>query len=371
MATINKNVKDKFKHQIALAKQNKITWEDLVLILDVLTPTFVSLKQLIETLLEELKASLNNQKAKTNIAENLEDEVIKIESEDDDQDAQEMDEIESVSNYGEMTTDELELKDVQIPTQRKSLNQENFPYKVENKLDAETLENEDQVVDEMESISNEQQNGSIEERGFENAKAAESDIQSTIAICACEICEEVFFHKSNLKNHYRFIHDFPSELAEEKVNNLKHNETNQRYSSEKAFSSLSELQEHQEDHTKDQLTLVNSSSKAIDPLRVNSVIKSDPVDTIDVSEAIKDADPTKSIEMSKDMDNTSYKVEKPDSCFNRKDQDESKVFETQSKSKFCQLCRKSFTRRFEYKKTSKKARRKTFLLQEMWEIFCI
>ena len=50
--------KMKFKHQIALAKQNKISWEDLASILDVLAPTFLSLKQLIEILLEELKIGM-------------------------------------------------------------------------------------------------------------------------------------------------------------------------------------------------------------------------------------------------------------------------------------------------------------------------
>ena len=119
MATLNKNantsrenVKDKFKHQIALAKQNKISWEDLAIILDVLTPTFMSLKQLIETLLEELKMSFNNQKAKPNIVENLENKVIKVES-DNDQDTQEMDEVELSSNDEEMPIDELKTE-VQI-----------------------------------------------------------------------------------------------------------------------------------------------------------------------------------------------------------------------------------------------------------------
>ena len=44
MASANKDVKIKFKQQIALAKQNQISWEDLAMILDVLTPTFMSLK---------------------------------------------------------------------------------------------------------------------------------------------------------------------------------------------------------------------------------------------------------------------------------------------------------------------------------------
>ena len=55
------NVKIKFKHQIALAKQKTITWDDLAVILYVLTPTVSSMRELIQTLLEELKTSLANQ----------------------------------------------------------------------------------------------------------------------------------------------------------------------------------------------------------------------------------------------------------------------------------------------------------------------
>ena len=61
MSVPTEKAKMKFKHQIALAKQNKISWEDLGLILDVLTPTFLSMKQLIKTLLDELKIPLSNQ----------------------------------------------------------------------------------------------------------------------------------------------------------------------------------------------------------------------------------------------------------------------------------------------------------------------
>ena len=57
--------KGKFKHQIDLVKENKISWEDLASILDVLTPTFSSLKQLIEILLEELKIALRYQGQKS------------------------------------------------------------------------------------------------------------------------------------------------------------------------------------------------------------------------------------------------------------------------------------------------------------------
>ena len=110
---LNENAKMKFKHQIALAKQNKISWDDLAMILDVLTPTFMSLKQLTETLLEELRISLINQKTMPTDSDSVEDEVIKVES-DDDQDAEEMNEIESVSDGEEMPTDKLELKNVQL-----------------------------------------------------------------------------------------------------------------------------------------------------------------------------------------------------------------------------------------------------------------
>ena len=76
----NTNVigKMKFKHQIALAKQNKISWEDLASILDVLAPTFLSLKQLIEILLEELKIALRNQDQKSIDFEKKEREVTTI-----------------------------------------------------------------------------------------------------------------------------------------------------------------------------------------------------------------------------------------------------------------------------------------------------
>ena len=70
--------KMKFKHQIALAKQNKISWEDLASILDVLAPTFLSLKQLIEILLEELKIALRNQDQKSIDFENKEREVTSV-----------------------------------------------------------------------------------------------------------------------------------------------------------------------------------------------------------------------------------------------------------------------------------------------------
>ena len=103
------DAKMKFKHQIALAKQNKISWEDLTMILDVLTPTFMSLKQLTETLLEELRISLINQKTMPTDSDSVEDGVIKVES-DDDQDAEEMNEIESVSDGEEMLTDGLDVK---------------------------------------------------------------------------------------------------------------------------------------------------------------------------------------------------------------------------------------------------------------------
>ena len=55
------NVKIKFKHQIALAKQKTITWDDLSVILYVLTPTVSTMRQLIQTLIEELKSSLTSQ----------------------------------------------------------------------------------------------------------------------------------------------------------------------------------------------------------------------------------------------------------------------------------------------------------------------
>ena len=103
------DAKMKFKHQIDLAKQNKISWEDLTMILDVLTPTFMSLKQLTETLLEELRISLINQKTMPTDSDSVEDGVIKVES-DDDQDAEEMNEIESVSDGEEMLTDGLDVK---------------------------------------------------------------------------------------------------------------------------------------------------------------------------------------------------------------------------------------------------------------------
>ena len=47
--------KSKFKHQIGLALERKLSWEDLTLILEALTPTFISMKHLIEVLIQELK----------------------------------------------------------------------------------------------------------------------------------------------------------------------------------------------------------------------------------------------------------------------------------------------------------------------------
>ena len=138
----------KFKHQIALAKQNKISWEDLAIILDVLTPTFMSLKQLITTLLEELKTSINNQNTKPTDSVDVEDEVIIVESEDA-QDAQEMDEIESVTNDEKMPT----LKDVQLSTQSESSNKENDTANeetltIENELESDISKDDDQDTDE-------------------------------------------------------------------------------------------------------------------------------------------------------------------------------------------------------------------------------
>ena len=146
------DAKMKFKHQIALAKQNKISWEDLTMILDVLTPTFMSLKQLTETLLEELRLSLINQKTKPADSEDVAEEVIKVES-DDDQDAEEMNEIESVSDGEEMPTDKSELKNVQLFTQSECSNEENDTANNEtiadeNELETETSEDDDQDMDE-------------------------------------------------------------------------------------------------------------------------------------------------------------------------------------------------------------------------------
>ena len=54
------NSKSKFKCQIDLAKENKISWEDLVIILDALTPNVATMKNLISVLIEELRISLSN-----------------------------------------------------------------------------------------------------------------------------------------------------------------------------------------------------------------------------------------------------------------------------------------------------------------------
>ena len=148
----NDDAKMKFKHQIALAKKNKISWEDLAMILDVLTPTFMSLKQLTETLLEELRISLINQKTMPTDSDSVEDEVIKVES-DDDQDAEEMNEIESVSDGEEMLTDGLDVKKFQLFAQNESSNEVNETankeiLKVENELELETAEDDDQDMDE-------------------------------------------------------------------------------------------------------------------------------------------------------------------------------------------------------------------------------
>ena len=63
----------------------------------------------------------------------MEDEVINVESEDD-QDAQEMDEIESVSkNDDEMPTDDLELQDVQLFTQSEASNERNDEFYTKDK----------------------------------------------------------------------------------------------------------------------------------------------------------------------------------------------------------------------------------------------
>lgn len=54
------NSKSKFKCQIDLAKENKISWGDLAIILDALTPNVTTMKNLISVLLEELRISLTN-----------------------------------------------------------------------------------------------------------------------------------------------------------------------------------------------------------------------------------------------------------------------------------------------------------------------
>ena len=59
-----KNPKAKFKHQIDLAIESKLSWEDLILILDALTPNLMSTKQLVEVLLEEVKQLLKKAQEK-------------------------------------------------------------------------------------------------------------------------------------------------------------------------------------------------------------------------------------------------------------------------------------------------------------------
>ena len=243
----NGDAKMKFKHQIALAKQNKISWEDLALILDVLTPTFLSMKQLIKTLLEELKISLNNQNAKPTESEDVENKVIKTESEEveDAQNLEHMDEVESGANDVEMKKDVLDTGKVQIPTNNESSNDESFaehlmvenPEKppVENDLEADTLEDED--MDEVESAHSEEQIDSKvsdstekeisnKEGLTENSSSTESEKQFTFQNdvtesrndqkpdsridLKCELCTETFSHKNQLKYHYRFIHDLSS-----------------------------------------------------------------------------------------------------------------------------------------------------------------
>ena len=55
MMDVANDPKSKFKHQIGLALERKLSWEDLTLILEALTPTFISMKHLIEVLIQELR----------------------------------------------------------------------------------------------------------------------------------------------------------------------------------------------------------------------------------------------------------------------------------------------------------------------------
>ena len=244
-ATIpNENAKMKFKHQIALAKQNKISWEDLALILDVLTPTFLSMKQLIKTLLEELKTSLNNQNTQPTDSEDVENKVIKTESEEveDAQNLDHMDEVESGANDVEMKKEDLDTGKVHVSAKSGSLDNESIAgikekLTAENELDSEALEDEDQDMDEVESAHSEEQvNSEIcdstenevsnNEELIEKANSTEIDNQVTFQNessklrndqrsdtridLKCELCTETFSHKNQLKYHYRFIHDLSS-----------------------------------------------------------------------------------------------------------------------------------------------------------------
>ena len=116
---------------------------------------------------------------------------------------------------------------------------------------------------------------------------------------------------------------------------------------DKIFTSIIELNKHKEDHDKDQQPFENNPLNTTnESMKVNVVMKSDPLDTTaaDVSEAMKDTDSMKSIEESKEIDDTKFK----DKGF--EDQDGSEFIERKVKSILCKHCSKSFPRMYEYRK---------------------
>ena len=159
-SSTNEIEKGKFKHQIDLVKENKISWEDLELIFDVLTPTVMSMKQLIKTLIEELKIALSDQNQESSKSKHNEMEVIEINTEFERED-QDMDEVEG--------TIEKKSETVQIPTENEFSIQESVVDNLENASDgnegANVIPNEipDIKTEVEDSTENENLNEEIEE----------------------------------------------------------------------------------------------------------------------------------------------------------------------------------------------------------------
>ena len=84
------------------------------------------------------------------------------------------------------------------------------------------------------------------------------------------MCEETFHHKSNLKFHYYFNHDLTKEEATKKVTDVKEN----------LLSNIKVETQEKEDQFSP-----NANSNNIDPLLINSHIKPEAEEAMDMSES--------------------------------------------------------------------------------------
>ena len=204
MATTNisatmsaENVKTKFKHQIALAKQKAITWDDLSVILYVLTPTVSSMRQLIQTLLEELRSSLANQNPMQIETEFSQNQMLPYQSKNIQQ-VLGMDHSDGEDSFTDDETEMMEDEFVDV------LNDDEMEQSYQGN-DQKKTENFSQNIELDVALQN-------EFITVQNSDLIENEIR-----LKCIMCDSTFVNKNTLKCHYQFRHRLSDAKAKERV----------------------------------------------------------------------------------------------------------------------------------------------------------